>query len=164
MITEIKPRLSAQAAAPEELRKALIALGRSISENSSLDEKLEAIVALRASQMNGCAFCTVLHAADARDAGETQERLDAVAVWRDTPWFAPRERLALEFAERATDLINSEFDDDFYEKALAEFGERGLIDLAATVAMVNTWNRLNVPFRTPPNPQFRSKMAYASAR
>jgi len=164
MITELRPRLSAQAVAPKDLSAALMALGRTISENSSLEEKLQALVALRASQMNGCAFCTVLHAADARDAGETQQRLDALAVWRDTPWFTERERIALEWTERATDLMNSEFDDGFYEAALAEFGERGLVDLAATVGIINIWNRLNVPFRTPPNPQFRSKMAYASAQ
>jgi alkylhydroperoxidase family enzyme len=78
-------------------------------------------------------------------------------VWRDTPWFSKRERIALEWTERLTDLVHSEIDDELYESALAEFGERGLTDLTIAVATINAWNRLNVPFRTPPDPKFRSK-------
>jgi AhpD family alkylhydroperoxidase len=155
MMTNMKPRLSHFAAAPEGVQ-ALMAFSR-YSAEGSLDEKLLALIDLRASQMNGCAFCAVLHANDARDAGESEDRLTAVSVWRDTPWFSKRERIALEWTERLTDLVHSEIDDELYESALAEFGERGLTDLTIAVATVNAWNRLNVPFRTPPDPKFRSK-------
>jgi alkylhydroperoxidase family enzyme len=114
--------------------------------------------------MNGCAFCTILHVNDARDAGESDDRLTAVAVWRDVPWFSERERIALEWTERLTDLAHSEIDDEFYERALKEFGERGLVDLTLAVATINAWNRLNVPFRVPPDPKFRSKAVHAMSQ
>jgi AhpD family alkylhydroperoxidase len=156
------PRLSVPAVAPQGLQ-AVLALSKYVLEAPSLDEKLVTLCLLRASQINRCAFCTVLHANDARDAGETEDRLTSVAVWRDTQWFSERERIALDWTERLTDLSHSEFDDAVYERALAEFGERGLADLTLAVAVINVFNRLNVPFRTPPNPQFRTKMALAQA-
>lgn len=161
-MTNTKRRLAPYVAAPDGIR-ALLRLSGYQSESSSLDAQLLALVELRASQMNGCAFCTVMHANDARDAGETEHRLTALAVWRDTPWFTERERIALEWTERVTDLAHSEIDDQLYERALTEFGELGLTDLTLAIATINAWNRMNVPFRTPPDPKFSSKIARAMA-
>lgn len=162
-MTNTKPRLRPYDVARDGIN-ALITFARYGSQGSTIDENLANIVCLRASQINGCAFCAVLHANDARDAGETEDRLTALAVWRDTPWFSERERIALEWTERLTDLAHSEVDDDLYERAVAEFGERGLADLSIAVATINAWNRLNVPFRTPPDTKFRSKFALAGGR
>ena len=153
-------RLNFHAVAPEAAQ-ALLALSRYGHAGNTLDETLLNLVQLRASQMNGCAFCTVLHVNDARDAGESDERLNTVVVWRETPYFTERERIALELTEILTDLAGAHVDDALYERADAEFGERGLADLIFAIGTINMWNRINVPLETPPNQQFRSKAALA---
>ena len=155
-------RLSYMQAAPQA-GQALLSLSAYGSKGSSLDEGLLNLVQLRASQINGCGFCTVLHVNDARDAGETDERLHTLAVWREVPYFNERERIALEFTEKLTDLAHNEIEDELYARGAAEFGERGLADLAFAIATINMWNRMNVAFCTPPDPRFRSKSAHAAA-
>jgi AhpD family alkylhydroperoxidase len=157
-----RQRLAFMDAAPGAVN-AVLAAGRYNLSGTSLDERLLALVELRASQMNGCAFCTVLHINDARDAGETDERLSTVVVWRDVPYFSERERIAFELTEVLTDLVHNKVGDDLYDRALKEFGERGLADLIYAIATINAWNRINVALQAPPNQQFRSKMSLSMA-
>jgi AhpD family alkylhydroperoxidase len=108
------------------------------------------LMQIRASQINGCAFCVHMHLHDARKAGESQERLDLVAVWREAPVFTARERAALAWTEAVTLVAESRVPDDVYEAARAEFSEQELVDLTMAVVAINGWNRLMAAFRIPP--------------
>jgi AhpD family alkylhydroperoxidase len=113
-----------------------------------LEPALMELVKLRASYMNGCAFCVDMHTKDARAAGETEQRLYAVPVWRETPFFSPRERAALAWTEAVTDIAGSGVDDATYSEARAHFDEAELVDLTMGVIAINGWNRLAVSFRS----------------
>jgi len=117
---------------------------------SGLEHQLLMLVKLRASYMNGCAYCVDMHTQDARADGETEQRLYAVPVWRETPFYTPRERAALAWTEAVTDLGRSGVPDDVYEEARAHFSEGELVDLTMAVIAINGWNRLSVSFRTEP--------------
>jgi AhpD family alkylhydroperoxidase len=117
---------------------------------SGLDRHLQELVKIRASQINGCAFCLHMHLRDARKAGESQERLDLVSAWREAPVFSARERAALAWTEAVTLLADSHVPDDVYAAARAEFSEPELVDLTMAVVAINGWNRLMVAFRIPP--------------
>ncbi len=103
---------------------------------------------LRASYLNGCAYCVDMHAKDARAAGETEQRVYAVPVWRETPFFTPRERAALAWTEAVTDVGGSGVGDEVYAEARAHFDEAELVDLTMCVIAINGWNRLAVSFRS----------------
>jgi AhpD family alkylhydroperoxidase len=112
-----------------------------------LEHELLELVKLRASYINGCAYCVDMHTKDARAAGETEQRLYAVPVWRETPFFTPRERAALAWTEAVTDLPRSDIDDDLFAEVRAHFDEPELAELTLAVIAINGWNRLAVPFR-----------------
>ena len=114
---------------------------------SDLEPALLELVKLRASLMNGCAYCVDLHSRDARAMGETEQRLFAVPVWRETPFFSPRERAALAWTEAVTDLGHGGVSDALYDEARAQFAGKELVDLTVAVAAINAWNRLAVTFR-----------------
>lgn len=116
---------------------------------SALDPALLELVKLRASLMNGCAYCVDLHAKNARIGGETEQRLFAVPVWRETPFFSARERAALAWTEAVTDIARLGAADALYDEARAQFNEKELVDLTIAVIAINAWNRLAVTFRTP---------------
>jgi AhpD family alkylhydroperoxidase len=115
---------------------------------SGLEPGLIEFVKLRASLMNGCAYCVDLHAREARAKGETERRLFAVPVWRETPFFTPRERAALAWTEAVTNIGRDGVNDALYDEARAHFGEKELVDLTVAVIAINAWNRLAVPFRS----------------
>lgn len=117
-------------------------------DGSGLERELLELVKLRASYINGCAFCVDMHTKDARSAGEREQRLYAVPVWRETPFFTPRERAALAWTEAVTDVARGGVDDEVYAEARAHFGEAELVDLTLAVIAINGWNRLNIAFRT----------------
>lgn len=117
---------------------------------TGLEQSLRELVNIRASQINGCAFCLHLHLRDARRAGELQERLDLLAIWREAPLFTPRERAALAWVEALTLVADSHVSDDIYKAARAEFSEQELVELTMAVVAINAWNRLMVSFRIPP--------------
>ena len=129
-----------------ELFRAMLALGR---VETSLEPSLRELVKVRASQLNGCAYCLDMHTQDARAGGEREQRLYALAAWRETPFFTARERAALAYAEAATTLdhaaIGTALDD-----AAAEFTEDELIQLVWVVAAINAWNRVAIPARAIP--------------
>lgn len=119
---------------------------------SSLDRNLLDLVRMRASQINGCAFCLAMHARDLRQSGEREDRLAVLDAWREAPWFSDRERAALAWTEAVTSLPNHEVPDDLFAQARAEFTEPELADLTLTVIAINGWNRLNIAFQVPPVP------------
>jgi AhpD family alkylhydroperoxidase len=123
---------------------------QSYVDRSSVEQSVRLLLAIRASQINGCAFCLHMHMRDARKAGETQERLEVVSAWREVPLFTDRERAALAWAEAVTLVADSHVPDEVYEAARAEFTEQELVDLTMAAVAINGWNRLMVAFRIPP--------------
>ena len=114
---------------------------------SGLEPALIELVKVRASVMNGCAFCVDMHTKDARAKGETEQRLFAVPVWRETPFFSARERAALAWTEAVTKIGRGGVSDALYDEARAQFSEKDLVDLTVAVIAINAWNRLAVTFR-----------------
>lgn len=117
---------------------------------SGLEHSLLELVKLRASYLNGCAYCVDMHTKDARLAGEKEQRLYAVPVWRETPFFTPRERAALAWTEAVTELGREGVPDDLYEHVREHFSEAEVVDLTLAVIAINMWNRLAITFRTEP--------------
>ena len=129
--------------------KALLAAEERIV-GSKLEKPLIELVRLRASQINGCAYCVDMHTSDARKAGETDRRLAAVVVWRETPFFTARERAALEWTESLTLVANSHVPDASWDQIRPYFNDEEIVDLTLLVATINTWNRFAIAFRKTP--------------
>ncbi|MFL5609032.1 MAG: carboxymuconolactone decarboxylase family protein [Gemmatimonadaceae bacterium] len=140
-------RIDPSKVAPDAFR-AIMALQQFVNR-SGLEPSLLELVKLRASYMNGCSYCVDMHTMDARAEGESEQRLYAVPVWRDTPFFTPRERAALAFTESVTALGSDGVPDAVYEEARAHFTEAELVKLTMAVITINSWNRINVTFRVP---------------
>lgn len=140
-------RMSYNAADPRA-RKALIELEKYV-ESSGLEQSLRDLVVLRASQLNGCAFCVDMHTKDARASGETEQRLYGVTVWEEAPYYTDRERAALAWTEAVTLVAETHVPDAVYEQARQQFSEQELVALTMTIIAINSWNRLNVAFRAP---------------
>ncbi|MCE0723239.1 MULTISPECIES: carboxymuconolactone decarboxylase family protein [Legionella] len=119
--------------------------------SSDLEKPLLELVKLRASQINGCAYCVDMHTTDAKKEGESDRRLHAVVVWRETPFFTPRERAALAWTEAVTLLSETHAPDDIYNEVLTCFSEKELIDLTMAIITINSWNRMAVSFRKSPS-------------
>jgi AhpD family alkylhydroperoxidase len=141
---EARQNVAKLAAAP---MKALYGIGTYLAA-CGLEHALLELVKTRASQINGCAFCLDMHTQDARAAGETEQRLYALSAWREAPFFSDRERAALAWTEAVT-LVTGGVPDVVYEEARRHFTETELADLTWAVVAINSWNRLNVAFRTP---------------
>jgi AhpD family alkylhydroperoxidase len=116
----------------------------------SIDTKLKALIDLRVSQINGCAFCVNMHSQEARHAGETQQRLDCLCVWRETTFFNERERAALAWAESVTLVSQTGVPDEVYEATRGILTDKELVDLTLIVAVINAWNRMAISFRHEP--------------
>lgn len=144
----MKPRIDYGKVAPGAL-DAMRGLER-YTHASGLEPKLLELVKLRASQLNGCAYCLDMHSKDARALGETEQRLYALSAWRETPFFDERERAALAWAEAVTHLSDGHAPDGVYEAARQQFSEKELVDLTLAIVAINGWNRLAVAFRTVP--------------
>lgn len=140
----MKQRLDYANTAPEAL-KAMLGLQQYV-ENSGLEHPLMELVKMRASQINGCAYCLDMHSKDARAAGETEQRLYALNAWRETPFFTERERAALAWTEALT-RIRKGVSDELYTKVRKHFSEKEIMDLSLCVIAINGWNRLAIPFR-----------------
>jgi AhpD family alkylhydroperoxidase len=147
-LTETLARLDYAAIAPEAVRaqQGIEAYVR----RSGLEHSLVHLIKLRASYMNGCAYCVDMHTKDARLEGETEQRLYAIPVWRETPFFTPRERAALAWSEAVTELGHSGVPDEVYAEAREHFTDVEIVNLTMAVIAINGWNRLAVTFRTPP--------------
>ena len=141
-------RLSYGKAAPGAMR-AMNALETYI-DDCGIEPALQDLVKLRASQINGCAFCIDMHSLDARAAGETEQRLYALNAWRETPFFSDRERAGLAWIEAVTLVAHTHVPDEIYEEALAHFSEKEIVDLTYLAMTINAWNRLAVATRALP--------------
>jgi AhpD family alkylhydroperoxidase len=119
-------------------------------EHCGLDDVLLDLVYLRASQINGCAYCIDMHWKDLRAAGQSEQKLYMLSAWREWPEYSARERAALAWTEAVTELRDADVSDVVYEAARREFSEADLAKLTLAVAAINSWNRLNLAFRTTP--------------
>ncbi len=117
---------------------------------SGLEKPLQELVKVRASQINGCAYCIDMHTKDARHAGETEQRLYALSAWRETPFFTPRERAALEWTETVTLIAHEDVDDDLFDEVREHFSEEELVALTFAITQINAWNRIAISFRQEP--------------
>ena len=144
----MEPRLNFYKASPDAI-KAMQGLEERIAK-SGLDKNLVDLVRLRASQINGCAYCIDLHATDARKAGETERRLAALQVWEETPFFTDRERAALEWTESVTRVAETHVPDDVWARVKPHFTPMEIVDLTLLVGTINAWNRIAIAFRKLP--------------
>jgi AhpD family alkylhydroperoxidase len=119
-------------------------------KDSVIEQKIRDLVNLRASQMNGCAFCVDMHVKEARIHGESELRLHHVAIWRESNLFIPRERAALAWTEALTRLPEGGIPDDLYERVRGQLSEKEISDLTFSVMTINAWNRVSVAFRSVP--------------
>ena len=143
----MKSRLNLMQVSPDAM-KAMRAL-QSHVDASALEHSLLELVKMRASQVNGCAFCLDMHSKDARAAGETEQRLYAVAVWHETPFFTPRERAALAWTDAVTDVARTHVPDEAYDQVRAHFTEAEIVNLTTAINAINGWNRLAIAFGQP---------------
>lgn len=144
----MQSRLELQKVAPQAFR-AMLAL-ETFVKNSGLEPSLLMLVKLRASQINECAYCIDMHTKDARANGESEQRLYALTVWRDTPFFTERERAALGWTEAVTLVSETHAPDHIYEEVRRQFTEAEIVNLTLGIITINGWNRLMVAFRAIP--------------
>ena len=142
----MQPRLNAAQASPDAM-KAMMGLETFLAR-SSIDHSLLVLVKMRASQINGCAYCLDMHSKDARAEGETEQRLYLLDAWRETDFYTPKERAALAWTEALTLIAETHAPDDVYEEVRAQFSDREIADLSLAIAAINGWNRLSIAFRT----------------
>lgn len=129
--------------------KAMLGLVQYLHE-CGLEESLLTLMDLRASQINGCAYCLDMHWKDLRAGGETEQRLYSLDAWRESPFYTDRERAALEWTEALTLITNGRVPDEVYEQVRQHFNDKELSDLTLAVVTINGWNRLNISARTVP--------------
>jgi AhpD family alkylhydroperoxidase len=141
---------------PEPLQ-ALLAMEKYLS-SCGLDHKFLHLLKLRASQINGCAYCIDMHSIDARASGETEQRLYALDAWRETPFYTERERAALAWVEAVTLVSQTHVPDQAFEEVRQHFTEQEIVDLTYLIATINAWNRLAISLRAVPG-HYRAKAA-----
>jgi AhpD family alkylhydroperoxidase len=129
--------------------RAMLELEGAVHE-SGLEASLLELVKIRASQINGCAFCIDMHTKDARGRGETEQRIYALDAWREAPFFSARERAALAWTEAVTLLAETHVPDAVYDEARSQFDTREIVALTFALVAINGWNRLAVSFRRAP--------------
>lgn len=128
---------------------AMLGLERQVHK-SGLDGRLLELVKMRASQINGCAYCLDMHSKDARAAGETEQRLYGLSAWRETPYYSAKERAALEWTEAVTLVAERHIPDEVFERVREHFPDDELAHLTLAVVAINGWNRLNIAAGTVP--------------
>jgi len=144
----MEPRIDYRKHASEAI-KAMLDLEKYIA-SSGLDHRLIHLLKMRASQINGCAFCIDMHAKDARALGETEQRLYELDAWRETPFYTDRERAALAWTEAVTNVAQTHVPDEVYEEVRKQFGEKEIVDLTVVAAVINMWNRIAISTRAVP--------------
>lgn len=154
----MEQRLAYPMAAPGAFR-AMMELERYVRE-CGLEHSLLHLVKLRASQINGCAYCIDMHSKDARAAEESEQRLYALSAWREAPFFTPRERAALAWTDALTLISQAGVPDDLYREVREHFTEKELVDLTMIVVAINGWNRIAMSFQ-PPVGEYQPATAFA---
>jgi len=132
--------------------EAIIGLEKYLAE-STLDQSLKELVKIRASQINGCAFCLDMHTKDARKNGETEQRIYGLDAWRESPFYSDKERAAFALTDAVTLVSETHVPDEVYEQAKAQFGEQQLAQLLMAIATINVWNRIAITTRMMPEMQ-----------
>ena len=132
-----------------DLFKAYLAFSQAI-RGSAIDAVTRNLVQIRASQMNGCAFCLDMHVKEAKIDGERELRLHHVAIWRESPLFSERERAALEWTEALTRLSDHGVSDEIYDAVRKQLSEKDMSDLSFAIMAINGWNRLSIGFQAAP--------------
>jgi AhpD family alkylhydroperoxidase len=138
-------RLNAYETAPEAM-KALRQVEAYI-HNSGLDKRLIELIKMRASQINGCAYCLDMHSKDLRHQGETEQRIYLLNAWHESPLYTPRERAALGWTEALTRVADTHAPDADWAEVRRHFSDKELVDLTTLIGMINLWNRLAIGFR-----------------
>src|SRR6476620_10104805 len=141
----MQPRINIASASPEALR-AMLGL-QSYVDHSAVEPSLRELVKIRASQINGCAYCIDMHTKDARAHGETEQRLYALSAWRETPFFSERERAALAWTEAVTLVGENHLPDELFAETRRHFTETEMVNLTMAIVTINSWNRLSIAFR-----------------
>jgi AhpD family alkylhydroperoxidase len=118
-------------------------------QKSGLDHKLRHLIKVRASQINGCAYCIDMHWKDARAAGETEQRLYGLDAWQESPYYTERERAVLAWTEAVTNIREGHVSDEVFAEIKKYFNEKEIGDLTLAVAQINAWNRLAIAARAP---------------
>jgi AhpD family alkylhydroperoxidase len=154
----MEARIDLTKSVPKDALQALYGLEQFIRK-SGLEAKLLELVRMRASQINGCAYCLDMHSKDARAEGETEQRLYGLSAWRETPYYSDRERVALEWTESVTLVSRDQVPDELYERARRHFSEAELVNLTLAVVTINAWNRLAISFRAVPGSYQRQAQA-----
>ncbi|WP_242110793.1 carboxymuconolactone decarboxylase family protein [Luteimonas aquatica] len=142
------PRLNYKKASPDTWN-AVIGVSTQLNA-ASIDPKLRALIELRVSQINGCAYCVDLHIRELRKLGEKAQRIDCLTVWREVGFYDERERTALAWAEALTRVERTQAPDDVYEAMRAQFDERAAVDLTVVISQMNSMNRISIGFRGQP--------------
>jgi AhpD family alkylhydroperoxidase len=138
-------RLNAYEAAPDAMRALQRVEG--YIQQCGLEKSLIELVKMRASQINGCAYCLHVHSTDARRAGETEQRLYLLDAWHESPLYTARERAALAWTEALTRIAETHAPDEIYEEVRRHFADKELVDLTTLIGLINLWNRLAIGFR-----------------
>jgi AhpD family alkylhydroperoxidase len=157
----MQPRIDYRKYAPEALNS-MSGLEKYISE-CGLDHGLIHLMKMRASQINGCAYCLDMHSIDARALGETEQRLYALDAWRETPFFSDRERAALEWTEAITLVSETHVPDAAFEQVKKCFSEKEIIDLTIVATTINMWNRFAISTRAVPGHYHPAKSSAAAS-
>ena len=160
-LTAHAPRIQYTSVAPKAMR-AFLGLSR-FTDESGLEHSLLLLVKIRASYLNGCAYCVDMHTKDARLAGESEQRLYALPVWRETPFFTPRERAALAWTDAITEIGRDGVSDELFTEAREEFSEEELVNLTFAVITINGWNRLAISLRAPVGSYVAGSVAHLTA-
>ena len=127
--------------------RAMYGLEKYLAE-SSIEKPLRELIKVRASQINGCAYCIDMHWKDVRAGGETEQRLYGLVAWREAPYYSERERAALAWTEELTLVAEHHVSDKLYEQTRRQFSEQELVDLTLAVVTINAWNRIAISFRS----------------
>src|ERR1700742_2843932 len=154
------PRLPYPKLAPEPYRS-LVSLGHYLRTATSLDAVLLGLIDLRTSQLNGCGFCIGMHTQELKHANEPDSRINAVANWRNSDAFTPRERAALAWTEEITNIQDGHASDEAFAAVSEYFKDKDLVDLTFAIATINAWNRMGIAFRAEWNPRNRAGGAHA---
>jgi AhpD family alkylhydroperoxidase len=157
----MKARIDLQNA-PAGAVKAMWGLTHYLRE-SGLEQSLQELIKIRASQINGCAYCIDMHTKDARAEGESEQRVYALNAWRETPFFTDRERAALEWTEAVTLISQNKVSDELYERVHRQFTEEEMVHLTMAVVTINGWNRLAISFRSVPGSYQRPTATQSSS-
>jgi AhpD family alkylhydroperoxidase len=144
----MRPRIDYRKYSQEPL-KALYEIEKYVA-GSGLEHKLLLLMKMRASQINGCAYCLDMHSIDARAEGETEQRLYTLNAWAETPFFSDRERAALAWTEAVTNVAQTHVPDEEFEEVKKHFSEKEIVDMTLALATINLWNRIAISLRAVP--------------